>query len=68
MPGKNKPVIKKAMTELNGAPFLKFAEQRERWALEDCYRCPGEWQGVNVEAAYMDAATMTVEPLLTGRL
>ncbi|GAQ89015.1 pyrophosphate--fructose-6-phosphate 1-phosphotransferase [Klebsormidium nitens] len=42
--GKNKPVIKKAMTELNGAPFLQFAEQRDRWAVEDCYRCPGPIQ------------------------
>ncbi|KAL3683118.1 hypothetical protein R1sor_001140 [Riccia sorocarpa] len=42
--GKNKPVIKKAMVELNGAPFLKFKSVREKWAVEDSYRSPGPIQ------------------------
>ncbi|BBN16810.1 diphosphate-dependent phosphofructokinase [Marchantia polymorpha subsp. ruderalis] len=42
--GKNKPVIKKAMVELEGAPFLKFASVRDNWALEDSYRSPGPIQ------------------------
>ncbi|KAJ7524454.1 hypothetical protein O6H91_17G006300 [Diphasiastrum complanatum] len=42
--GKNKPVIKKAMVELEGAPFNKFASLRELWAIEDQYRSPGPIQ------------------------
>lgn len=42
--GKNKPVIKKAMVELDGAPFKKFASVREVWAKENKYRCPGPIQ------------------------
>eukprot|EP00850_Spirogloea_muscicola_P015402 SM000117S25522 [mRNA] locus=s117:251572:256532:- [translate_table: standard] len=40
--GKDKPVIKKAMVELDGAPFVEFAAKREQWAVKDCYRSPGE--------------------------
>eukprot|EP00850_Spirogloea_muscicola_P008682 SM000047S16821 [mRNA] locus=s47:73823:78867:- [translate_table: standard] len=42
--GKDKPVIKKAMVELDGAPFAEFAAKREQWALKDCYRSPGPIQ------------------------
>ncbi|KAL8140328.1 hypothetical protein V2J09_006349 [Rumex salicifolius] len=35
--GKFKPVIKKAMVELDGAPFKKFASMREEWAIKNCY-------------------------------
>jgi len=38
--GKNKPVIKKAMVELDGAPFQKFAAVREDWAVKDRYVSP----------------------------
>ena len=42
--GKNKPVIKKAMVELNGAPFQKFAAVRDAWAVEDSYVSTGPIQ------------------------
>ncbi|KAG7615172.1 Pyrophosphate-dependent phosphofructokinase PfpB [Arabidopsis thaliana x Arabidopsis arenosa] len=42
--GKFKPVIKKAMVELDGAPFKKFASQREEWALKNRYISPGPIQ------------------------
>ncbi|CAL9214631.1 unnamed protein product [Arabidopsis halleri] len=42
--GKFKPVIKKAMVELEGAPFKKFASLREEWALENRYISPGPIQ------------------------
>ncbi len=42
--GKMKPVIKKALVELNGAPFKKFSDNRATWALEDCYVYPGPIQ------------------------
>ncbi|KAL4387808.1 hypothetical protein GQ457_09G001160 [Hibiscus cannabinus] len=44
--GKFKPVIKKAMVELDGAPFKKFASMREDWALKNCYISPGPIQFV----------------------
>ncbi|KAH6558292.1 hypothetical protein KP509_1Z070600 [Ceratopteris richardii] len=42
--GKNKPVIKKAMVELDGAPFKKFASMRQEWAFEDRFCSPGPIQ------------------------
>ncbi|KAK3021746.1 hypothetical protein RJ639_045689 [Escallonia herrerae] len=42
--GKFKPVIKKAMVELEGAPFKKFASMREDWALKNRYFSPGPVQ------------------------
>lgn len=44
--GKFKPVIKKAMVELDGAPFKKFASLREEWARTNCYISPGPIQFV----------------------
>jgi diphosphate-dependent phosphofructokinase len=42
--GHDKPVIKKALTELDGAPFKAFAQSRDAWALEDAYVFPGPIQ------------------------
>ena len=42
--GKDKPVIRKALVELDGAPFKYFAERREEWAVETCYVYPGAIQ------------------------
>ncbi|MBR1387492.1 MAG: diphosphate--fructose-6-phosphate 1-phosphotransferase [Alloprevotella sp.] len=42
--GKMKPVIKKALVELDGAPFKEFAKNRETWAKETCYLYPGPIQ------------------------
>ncbi|XP_064999571.1 pyrophosphate--fructose 6-phosphate 1-phosphotransferase subunit beta isoform X2 [Musa acuminata AAA Group] len=42
--GKFKPVIKKAMVELEGAPFQKFASMRDVWALKNRYISPGPIQ------------------------
>ncbi|KAF3571693.1 hypothetical protein F2Q69_00060698 [Brassica cretica] len=42
--GKFKSVIKKAMVELEGAPFKKFASLREVWALKNRYISPGPIQ------------------------
>ncbi|MGP1509191.1 MAG: diphosphate--fructose-6-phosphate 1-phosphotransferase [Treponema lecithinolyticum] len=42
--GSKKPVIKKALVELNGKPFKKFALQREKWAIETSYTFPGAIQ------------------------
>lgn len=48
--GKNKPVIKKAMVELDGAPFKKFASVRQEWAFEDRFCSPGPIQFVGPTA------------------
>ena len=42
--GEMKPVIRKALVELDGAPFKAFASQRERWARETAYVYPGPIQ------------------------
>ena len=42
--GEMKPVIKKALVELDGKPFKFFASQRDKWALETAYVFPGPIQ------------------------
>ena len=42
--GEMKPVIKKALVELDGAPFKYFAEHRDKWAKETCFVYPGPIQ------------------------
>ncbi|MBO4964663.1 MAG: diphosphate--fructose-6-phosphate 1-phosphotransferase [Muribaculaceae bacterium] len=42
--GKLKPVIQKALVNLNGAPYLKFASMRETLALNTLYQYPGPIQ------------------------
>ena len=42
--GEMKPVIRKALVELEGAPFLKFCSKRDEWAKETCFVYPGPIQ------------------------
>ena len=42
--GEMKPVIRKALVELQGAPFKKFVEKRDEWARETCFVYPGPIQ------------------------
>jgi pyrophosphate--fructose-6-phosphate 1-phosphotransferase len=42
--GADKPVIKKALVELDGKPFKAFAKKRAAWAQEDAYLFPGAIQ------------------------
>ena len=42
--GKDKPVIRKALVDLDGAPFKYFAAHRDEWAVETCYNFPGAIQ------------------------
>ena len=42
--GEMKPVIKKALVELDGKPFQYFASQRDKWAAETAYVFPGPIQ------------------------
>ena len=42
--GELKPVIRKALVDLEGAPFKKFVELRDKWAKETSYIYPGPIQ------------------------
>jgi len=42
--GEDKPVIKKALVELDGKPFKFFASKREEWAKNTSYVYPGPIQ------------------------
>ena len=42
--GEMKPVIKKALVRLDGAPFKEFAAHREEWAENTCFVYPGPIQ------------------------
>jgi pyrophosphate--fructose-6-phosphate 1-phosphotransferase len=48
--GKMKPVIKKALVDLEGAPFGTLSSRRAAWAFEDHYRFPGPIQFFGVSA------------------
>jgi pyrophosphate--fructose-6-phosphate 1-phosphotransferase len=42
--GEDKPVIRKALVELDGAPFKYFEAHRDEWAVETCFTFPGAIQ------------------------
>lgn len=42
--GEDKPVIRKALVELDGAPFKYFEAHRKEWAENTCYLYPGAIQ------------------------
>ena len=42
--GEMKPVIRKALVELDGAPFKEFVKHRDEWARETCFVYPGPIQ------------------------
>ena len=42
--GQDKPVIRKALVELDGAPFKYFASKRDEWAVKTCFTYPGAIQ------------------------
>jgi pyrophosphate--fructose-6-phosphate 1-phosphotransferase len=42
--GEDKPVIRKALVDLNGKPFQYFEAHRAEWAAKTCYTYPGAIQ------------------------
>ena len=62
--GKNVPVIKKALVDLKGKPYLKFKENRKNWAYNTCYMYPGPIQyfGPN-ELCNLTTATLILEQI-----
>ncbi len=57
--GEDKPVIKKALVELEGKPFKYFEAHREEWAAETCYTYPGAIQYYG-PASVCDLTTRTL--------
>ena len=58
--GHMKPVIQKALVDLNGAPFRYLAENREKWAVETSYLYPGPIQYWG-PAEVCDRTTITLQ-------
>lgn len=54
----DKPVIQKALVRLDGAPFQRFASQRDTWAHNTCYMYPGPIQ-------YFGPAEVCDQPSMT---
>jgi len=60
--GEMKPVIKKALVELDGKPFQYFASQRDKWATETSYVFPGPIQYFGpAEVCDQPTKTLTLE-------
>ncbi len=57
--GQYKPVIKKALVDLNGPVFKYLEKNREEWALNECYRNPGAIQYFGPQVV-TDTTTMTL--------
>ena len=58
--GKMKPVIKKALVRLDGAPFKEFAAHPEEWAENTCFVYPGPIQYFG-PTEVCDQCTMTLK-------
>jgi len=57
--GEDKPVIRKALVELDGKPFKYFEANRDKWALETCFTYPGAIQYYG-PASVCDLTTRTL--------
>ena len=57
--GEDKPVIRKALVELDGAPFKYFEAHRQEWAENTCYTFPGAIQYFG-PASVCDLTTRTL--------
>ena len=58
--GEMKPVIQKALVELDGEPFKKFVEKRDEWAVNTMYVYPGPIQYFG-PSTVCDNTTKTLE-------
>ncbi len=57
--GEDKPVIRKALVELDGKPFQYFVAHRDQWAEETCFVYPGAIQYFG-PTEVCDATTITL--------
>jgi diphosphate--fructose-6-phosphate 1-phosphotransferase len=55
--GKDVPVIKKALVELDGPIFNAYVAVRDKWSVLDCYRSPGP---IQFKGPYSDAVNFLV--------
>lgn len=58
--GEHKPVIQKALVDLNGKPFLSFKQQQNQWAKADDYTQPGPIQFFG-STEIVDSITLTLK-------
>ena len=58
--GEQKPVIRKALVDLEGKPFKTFAANRDEWARKTCYIYPGPIQYFGPESV-CDMPTETLK-------
>ena len=58
--GKTKPVIQKALVDLEGKAFQFFADHRQEWALKDAYRFAGPIQFFG-ESEMVDGVPITMQ-------
>ena len=58
--GEMKPVIKKALVELDGPVFKALEQNRDKWAINDCYVFPGAVQYFG-PACVCDVTTLTLQ-------
>ena len=65
--GKMKPVIQKALVDLNGPVFKKLQDNREDWAINDCYVFPGAIQYFG-PSSVCDITTQTLKLETEGKL
>ena len=59
--GELKPVIKKALVEMDTWPFKSYVKSRDIWAVETCFRVPGSIQ-------YFGPTEVCDEPTITLKL
>lgn len=64
--GADKPVIRKALVELDGKPFAEFAKNRAKWAIETSFVFPGPIQYYG-PAEVADATTETLKLEQAGK-
>jgi len=63
--GKEVPVIKKALVDLEGPIFGAYVAVRDKWAVLDCYRSPGP---IQFKGPYSDAVNYLVSPPIIDQL
>ena len=64
--GADKPVIRKALVELDGKPFQEFEKNRKTWALTTSFVFPGPIQYYG-PAEVCDATTETLKLEQAGK-
>lgn len=59
--GKDKPVIRKALVDLDGEAMCALKSLRDHWSINDCYRSPGPIQFRGHDWADVGSITLALE-------